>query len=67
MRRCYVTGCSDGATDVLRSVSVKLPGHPSLVNIGDVNVCPRHKTELHAGRRTNLRDDVITAALVRRV
>jgi len=48
-------------------VSVKLPGHPSLVNIGDVNVCPRHKTELHAGRRTNLRDDVITAALVRRV
>jgi len=61
-----ITGCRERATDTFRGVELKLPGHPALVPIGDLNVCPAHAREMRVGRRTNIRDDVITAALAKR-
>jgi len=61
-----IEGCRERATDVLRSVEIRLPGHPTLVPIGDLNVCPAHKRRLSVGARTRIRDDVITAAMTKR-
>lgn len=64
---CEITGCRKQAVHVKRAVSLKLPGHPSLVQIGDLRVCEDHSRSFAAGMRTNIRDDVITAALARRI
>ena len=61
-----ITGCRERATDTFRAVEIKLPGHPTLVPIGDLNVCPAHARQVRVGKRTSIRDDVITAALSKR-
>ncbi len=63
---CEITGCRKQAVYVKRGVSLRLPGHPHLVPIGDLRVCDEHSRTFATGMRTNIRDDVITAAIARR-
>ncbi len=63
--RCATTSCPHPATDTIHGVQIKVPGHPTMVNVGSINVCPACKVKFRVGARTSIREDIVASAFLR--
>lgn len=60
-----MTGCSHRAEHVVHGVTLRLPGHPGTVPIGDLKVCPLCFQKVRVGGRVNVRENVVASAVAK--